>query len=88
MPLLHVESFLQKSSTPLHAIRGKDSIGRDCYFVLMCSMKKLPSLLAAMQQSNVNLTRYGQIVVSGFGTKPDEQTRKMLKEKYGLDWPF
>lgn len=80
-----VDQLIKNSSTPIHLVRGRDSTGMECYFYLMCSHQKLDRLLDISKDGNCDLTQYGQVVASGYGTEVSDDVRKTLREKYNFD---
>jgi len=82
--ILFVDKFIKSGSVPIHLITCKDGKGRDCHYFLMCSHQKLQMLLSE-KEGILKLEDYGQVIASGFGHKPQAETKKMLKEKYDYD---
>ena len=80
-----ISKLMQREARPIHFVRAKDSIGRDCYFFIMSSDQKMDRLETQLNQSGIDLTDFGSIVASGFGTEPSEAVTDMLKKHYHVD---
>jgi hypothetical protein len=81
----HISKLMQREARPIHFVRAKDSIGRDCYFFIMTSEQKMDRLEKQLSDSNLDLADFGSIVASGFGTEPSEAVSDMLKKHYHVD---
>jgi hypothetical protein len=75
--------YVKNSSQPLHLITGKDANGADVYHVVMMDMIKLESLKRA--GGNIDLKDFCVVLLSRFGTMPDEEVKREMLEKYGFD---
>lgn len=78
------DKFLKNRKEPMHLIRTQDSSGKDCYYVIMASGKKI-EMFKNSNDAYVDLNEYGIIVTSGWGHEPSDETKQMLKEKYNFD---
>lgn len=79
------KELLKRAYDPIHFIRTKDQEGRNCYFFLVCSDIKMRLLRAELSKPSVDLTRYGRVIFSAFGTTPDKDAITYLKQEYGFD---
>lgn len=58
--------------------------GKSTWHYLLVDKVRLPILLKdAKGEQPVDLTRYGNIIFSGFGEKPPEEVTVCVKKKYG-----
>jgi hypothetical protein len=57
--------------------------GRATWHYLLVDKMKLPILLKESKSEQIDLTKYGNIVFSGFGENPPEEVRICVKNKYG-----
>ena len=80
-----VNKVIKAGGVPIHLVRCKDAEGRDCFFFILCSLQKAKALSEAFKHGSVDLTDYGEIVVSGFGREPTAEAKRLLKEKYNFD---
>ena len=70
----------------IHLIRAKDTTGRmACYYVLVPETRRTLFLEALRSPETISLNDYGEVVASNYGEKPNEQTKRILREKYGLE---
>ena len=79
-----ISPALIKNKPPIHLITCKDPQGRDCYYFIATTEEKI-SEMAALQDGTHQISDYGKILGSGFGTKPSEAVKQMIKEKHGYD---
>jgi|GEM_PF-2890655 len=77
--------LIRYDDTPIHLVRGKDSTTMPCYFFLLCTHSKLDQLLEKSKKSNTDLTAYGEVIASGYGSDVSDEVRALLKEKYNFD---
>jgi hypothetical protein len=67
----------------LFLVRGNDSTGRAAwYFVLVDPAKK--SAFRKAFSGQVELTAYGRIINSGYGTDPPASVMERMKTEYGF----
>jgi hypothetical protein len=82
-------SFAQKaiatSTTPIHFVHGKIQGSLQYHWFIMCSTENYKILVSKFGTEPVVLEDYGVIVASGFGIRPTDETKKLLKEKYNFD---
>ena len=65
-------------------LTGCDLNDRACYYVLACPPHKISQII----ESNVDdMSKFGQVLYSGFGSSPSEDIKKMLKEKFNVEFP-
>ena len=79
-----VSKLIKSGSVPIHFMRGKDPEGRDAYYFVMCSHKKI-ELIKNTEKEVINVHDYGKVVASGFGAEPSDEVKQMLKDEYGFD---
>jgi len=81
----YVDFLIRNSRTPIHLVRGRDSTRMECYFFLMCSHRNLDKLLETSKDGNQDLTSYGRVVASAYGTEVSDQIRALMRDKYNFD---
>ena len=65
-------------------ISGKDNEGRDTYYYIICSSQKLDAL-RKVKTGMLNLSEYGKIIASGWGTEASPEVKAELLAKYGFN---
>jgi hypothetical protein len=74
----------EQAKRNMFLVRGNDSQGRQAwYFVLIA-----PGKTAAFQKAvtgQLELTKYGKIICSGFGKDPPQDVRERMKTEYGFN---
>ena len=70
----------------VHLLRAKDSTGRTgCYFLYIPPTRKAAFFEALKKPQITNLNDYGEILASNYGYQPTEETKRLLREKFGLE---
>ena len=70
----------------VHIIKAKDHTGRRaCYFVYVPPRRAAMFLEALKKTEVIDLCDYGEILACNYGEQPTEQTKQLLREKYGLE---
>ena len=79
-----VDQLIAKKGHLVHKIKATDSTGRRAYYFVYVEPSRESAFLKAVEGGSLNLEDYGQIVASCYGEEPNEEVKKLLKEKY--DW--
>lgn len=69
---------------PVHLLKTRDRSGEPCYFLLRATNANYKRLIGA--DSHVNISDYGEILISGFGS-PSLAMRRRVKTEWGIDLP-
>ncbi len=75
---------LQISNKELvYLVKGKDK-GRDAwYFIQVKNRATLPLFDKAIESGNLDLSRYGEIIHSGYGSNPPEYITDEIDARFG-----
>ncbi|MCE2926491.1 MAG: hypothetical protein LW823_02425 [Rickettsiales bacterium] len=57
--------------------------GRHTWHYLLVKKMKLPQLMEAVKQGQVDLAQYGRILFSGFGANPPADVTLLVRQKFG-----
>ncbi len=81
-----VDQLVAKKGHLVHKLKAKDSTGRWAYyFVLVESAREQNFLNALKSEETIDLEDFGKVIASCYGEEPNEQIKKMLKDKYGFE---
>ncbi len=76
---------ISKKGHLIHKIRGKDkATGLMAYYFVLVESHREKAFMEALKNPSIDLSEYGKIIASCFGSEPDERVKKILK-KYGFD---
>ena len=59
-------------------------MGRDCYYVIMCSEEKLHSIVSSETDID-DMRNHARVLASGFGHTLLHSTIKMLESEYNIN---
>ena len=80
-----MQSFSDKN-TPLQFVRSQDAEGKDCFFFLQANSLKMPLMQKALKtDEKIDLTKYGTVIASGFGTQVPQEIIDILVSDFGYD---
>lgn len=79
-----VTKITKSSSDPVHMVTCEYPDGRDCYYVVVCSKRKI-KMLEDIEEGIFNVNDYGLILASGFGKTPTADVVSRLKIEYNID---
>lgn len=65
-------------------LRGKDSTGRAAWYYLLVDKDKRNGVEQRFAKQ-VQLTEFGQVISSGYGTDPPDDERERMKDEFGFD---
>lgn len=74
-----------KGTLPVHLLRTRNEEGEPCYFILRSSNANLAKLNAKKGKESVDIADYGEILASGYGTRPSERILEMLKKRFDVE---
>jgi hypothetical protein len=82
----YTDRHLSQKGHLIHKLKAKDTTGRWAYYFVLVNQSSEQEFLQALSSNqSIDLDQYGKVVASCYGEKPDEETRKFLKEKYKFD---
>lgn len=65
----------------VYLVRGKDA-GRQAWYYVLVDRPKLSGFLARMKGGSLNLTQYGEVLYSGWGSTPPQSVVDKIKDDY------
>lgn len=74
-----------KNSLPVQFLRTLNEEGESCYFVLRGSKASFSKLAAKKGKECVDIAEYGEVLASGYGTRPSTRVLAMLKNKFDVE---
>lgn len=69
----------------LYLVQGQDRLGRDAFYYVLVDKLKKDIFLKDVRKENVDLRKFGKILISGFGLEPTEDAKRYLKNEFNLD---
>ncbi len=71
----------------VHKLRAVDTTGRPAYYFVLIEPYKEAAFQAALKsgRDTLNFKDFGKIIASCYGDQPNEEVKKLLKDKYGFD---
>jgi len=69
----------------LYLVAGQDAKGRDAFYYVLVDKLKQEIFLRDVNKSDVDLRRFGRILISGFGHEPTEDAKAYIKNEFGVD---
>ncbi len=71
---------------PIHLITTRDADGCDCYFILRTTNASFTQLKAQQRKAPVDISEYGEILSSGYGSAPLPAEKRALTQRYGINF--
>jgi hypothetical protein len=72
---------IKTATTPINFITCQNEDGQDCYYIIMATHEKM-RLLNSITTGFFNISDYGVILASGYGTEPTQEVISNLEQKY------
>lgn len=70
----------------IHKLKAKDTTGRWAYyFVLVDPPREKDFLRAIAGDGTIDVEDYGKVVASSYDETPNEEVKRLLREKYGFE---
>ena len=67
-------------------LTARDSTGRRAvYFVYVSPLRKGALMKAIDGTATFNLEQYGDVIASNYGDAPSDETRQLIKDRFGID---
>lgn len=63
---------------------GKDKFEREAWYYVKVEPFKESMFQREISKGKINLREYGEVIESGFGTKPPERIKNKMKEEYNF----
>jgi hypothetical protein len=83
-----IHAARQRAQLPIHIIHTQNAAGVACFFVLRAGTTQAAQLKAKRGQAPVNMADYGEILASGYGTRPHKALAEELFAKYRVTFPI
>lgn len=81
-----VDQIIAKKGHLIHKLKAKDSTGRWAYYFVLVEAPREAAFMKAIEGDGmIDLEDFGKVVASCYGEVPNEETKKLLKDKYGFD---
>ncbi len=81
-----VDQIVAKKGHLVHKLKAKDSTGRWAYYFVLVEPPREAAFMKAIQGDGmIDLEDYGKVIASCYGEEPNEETKRMLKERYGFE---
>lgn len=77
--------IIASRSNLIYLITAKDYTQRPAYYYLLVDKEKQEALDEVLKSGSLELTDFGRIIASGYGTEPSEEIKRKLKEVYNFD---
>ncbi len=65
----------------LYLVEGRDA-GSEAWHLVLVDKLKLPLFLHALKSRSLNVSEFGEIVLSGWGTAPSDEALKDIRARY------
>jgi hypothetical protein len=70
----------------VHKLKAKDNTGRWAYYFVYVSNTNEAAFMAAIDGDGmIDLEDYGRVIASCYGENPNEETRLLLRRRYGFE---
>lgn len=76
---------LLSSNKNIYLVLAADRTNRACYFFLRCNHKDYDMIKRSFNKRHLDLTKYGEVIASGWGHEVSDDTKLMLKQKFDVD---
>ncbi len=76
-----VERTRRSNGDLVYLVRGKDE-GRQAWYYVLVDRPKLPLFLARIDEGNLDLEEYGEVLFSGWGQDPPDDIVARIKAEY------
>ena len=86
-----IQSFadrvISKKAHLIHKISAIDITGKNAYYFVLIEPHKEMLFKQALKsgRETINFEDYGNVIASCYGDKPNDEVRKLLKDKYDFD---
>lgn len=80
-----VAKLVKAGSVPIFLVTFIDANRKDVHFYVKSTQSKIDAFLKDTSIREVDLADYGEVLASGFGKTPSEETKRIMKEKYGFE---
>ena len=79
-----VAKLVKAGYVPIFLVTFVDVHGRDAHFYVKSTQARIDAYLK-VTSGDLDLADYGEVLVGGFGKTPSEETKRIMKEKYGFE---
>jgi hypothetical protein len=81
------DKIIAKKKHLIHKISAVDITGKQAYYFVLIEPHKemLFNMALKSGRETINFEDYGSVIASCYGDKPNEEVKKILKDKYDFD---
>jgi hypothetical protein len=80
----YTQSIATIDNNLLYLVVGEDSKERAAFYYVLVDKLKRDIFLKDIHNPDIDLRRFGKILISGFGREPTEDAKAYLKDHYNL----
>lgn len=82
----HQDRLIARQPQCVHKVKARDGTGQWMYYFIYVPSHRERVFLAALRSGDtVNFEDYGTVLASNYGESPTDETRQLLKERYGFE---
>lgn len=82
------QTHTSKKGKYIYKIQSADREGRRVWFFIMVNPAKTKTFLNIKKKSMINLSDYGEILMSGFGDAPPQEAIDEINAQYNLEFEY
>ena len=79
-----VAKLVKTGGVPIFLVTFVDVNDKDVHFYVKSTQARIDALLKRTG-GTFDLNDYGEVLVGGFGKTPSEETKRVMKEKFGFE---
>jgi len=79
------DKIISNKGEYIHKISAIDATGKKAYYFVLVDPKREDKFLTAINNGNLDLEDYGQVIASCYGEEPTKEVKTLMKGKYGFD---
>ncbi len=85
-PRSFADKIIAQKGHLIHKIQATDITGERAYYFLLVEPHREKALMETIESGkDFDLLDYGKIIASCYGEEPNEDVKKLMKDKYGFD---
>lgn len=77
--------IVKLNSRLCYQVMGKDTIGKTAWYFVFVAKSMKDEFLKHKVGDNYDISDYGKVIASGYGNEVPEDTKQILREKYGFE---
>ena len=82
--LNHAQTLQAQRPDHIFLVRGKDTTGEDAWYYVQVERGKREAFLRQGGVALLDITQFGAVIQCGYGEKPPQHIRDLMKEEYGF----